>query len=129
MKTQAMLFTFMFTLALVTACSPTGEGAATAPGTTSAPAPTASTGPETAPASAQPPATTASATGVVEAVNPEAGTITIAHGPVDVLKWPAMTMTFAAPNADLTSIRQGDRIAFEFTATGMHGTITRIRRQ
>jgi Cu(I)/Ag(I) efflux system periplasmic protein CusF len=46
---------------------------------------------------AQPDATTASASGVVEAVDVAAKTITTAHEPVDTLKWPAMTMTFQAP--------------------------------
>ena len=42
------------------------------------------------------PAAVAFASGKVEAVDATAGTVTIAHGPVDALKWPAMTMTFKA---------------------------------
>jgi Cu(I)/Ag(I) efflux system protein CusF len=34
------------------------------------------------------------ATGVVKAVDQTKGTVTIAHGPVQSLNWPAMTMTF-----------------------------------
>jgi Cu(I)/Ag(I) efflux system protein CusF len=34
------------------------------------------------------------ATGVVKAVDQAKGTVTIAHGPVQSLNWPAMTMTF-----------------------------------
>lgn len=123
MKIPAILLA----LSLVAACSPTGEGTAPAPGTTGTPAPEASS--EPAPAPAPSTASTASATGVVEAVDPAAKTVTIAHGPVGALKWPAMTMTFKAPNADLSSIKQGDHVEFEFTSTGMDGTITKITRK
>lgn len=74
-------------------------------------------------------ATAASATGVVENIDARAGKITIAHGPVDALKWPAMTMTFKAPDVDLGAIKQGDHVTFEFTSSGMDGTITTITRQ
>lgn len=91
-------------------------------------------GPVNPPAAAKPSGnstatSTASASGVVEAVDVAAGTITIAHGPVETLRWPAMTMTFKAPDADLASIKQGDRVVFEFTSIGMNGTITTIKRQ
>ncbi|MFS8063347.1 MAG: copper-binding protein [Luteimonas sp.] len=76
-----------------------------------------------------PGATAAAASGVVEAVDIAGKTITIAHGPVDALKWPAMTMTFQAPDADLGSIKPGNHVAFEFSSTGMNGTITMITRQ
>ena len=76
-----------------------------------------------------PAASTASATGIVEAVDPAAKTVTIAHGPVAALQWPAMTMTFKAPDADLSSLKQGDHVSFEFTASGMDATITAIRRE
>ena len=72
---------------------------------------------------------TALASGVVEAVDVAARTITIAHEPVEALRWPAMTMTFKAPDADLGSFKQGDHVAFEFSSTGMNGTITTIERQ
>lgn len=74
-------------------------------------------------------ATTASATGTVQAVDASAGTVTIDHGPVDALQWPAMTMTFQAPGVDLAAIEKGDQVSFEFTSTGMDGTITSITEQ
>lgn len=74
-------------------------------------------------------ATTASATGTVQAVDASAGTVTIDHGPVDALQWPAMTMTFQAPDVDLGAIEKGDQVSFEFTSTGMDGTITSITEQ
>ena len=74
-------------------------------------------------------ATTASATGTVQSVDASAGTVTIDHGPVEALQWPAMTMTFQAPDVDLAAIEKGDQVSFEFTSTGMDGTITSITEQ
>lgn len=126
-------------LGLMAGCSsPTDESVAPAPAT--ADAQESMTSPETATPQAVSPsedmpsanastADTASATGVVEAVDPIARTLTIAHGPVAALEWPAMTMTFQAPDVDLGSIEQGDQVSFEFTSTGMDGTITSMTRQ
>ena len=36
------------------------------------------------------------ASGTVSKVDDAQGTVTIAHGPVETMKWPAMTMTFKA---------------------------------
>ena len=72
---------------------------------------------------------TFSATGVVKAVDPAGKTVTIAQDPVAALQWQAMTMTFDVPDADLSSLRQGDRVSFEFALVGMEGTITTITRQ
>lgn len=109
---------------LLAACSPPSEDAKM-PAPAAQPAPTSAAAmPADAAAS-----TTASASGVVESVDTDAKTITIAHGPVEALKWPAMTMTFQAPDADLASIKPGDHVAFEFTSAGMKSTITKIARQ
>ena len=70
---------------------------------------------------------TASATGTVEAVDPAARTVTIAHGPVEALHWPSMTMTYQAGSVDLGPIKKGDRVSFRFTAAGMDGTLVSIR--
>jgi Cu(I)/Ag(I) efflux system protein CusF len=71
----------------------------------------------------------ATTTGVVESIDASAHTITIAHGPVQALNWPAMTMTFAAPGIDLTGYERGDRVAFAFTASGMTATMTQVTKQ
>ena len=118
----------LFATVLLAACSsPQGEADKIAE-----PA-AASTGvaPTSAPMADMPAAagTQASATGTVESVDAKAGKITIAHGPVDALKWPAMTMTFKAGNTDISSIKQGDQVTFEFISTGMDGTLTRIAHQ
>ncbi len=69
------------------------------------------------------------ARGVVQAVDVAAQTVKITHEPVPALKWPAMTMTFKAPTADIAGLKQGDRVVFKFTSSGMDGTITSITRQ
>ena len=71
----------------------------------------------------------ATATGVIESVDATAKTITIAHGPVDALGWPGMTMTFQAPNADIVAFKAGDNVDFEFDSTGMDGTIVSITKK
>jgi Cu(I)/Ag(I) efflux system protein CusF len=59
-------------------------------------------------------------------VDAAAKTITIAHGAIEALQWPAMTMTFKAPGVDLATLKKGDHVEFELTANGMEGTITKI---
>lgn len=70
--------------------------------------------------------TMASASGTVESVDAKAGKITVAHGPVDALKWPAMTMGFKATPGQIASVRPGQQVQFEFTSEGMDATIRRI---
>ena len=51
--------------------------------------------------------------GIVEAVDAEAGRIRINHGPIEELGWAAMTMEFdVLPGVDLNSIRIGQNIRF-----------------
>ena len=60
------------------------------------------------------------AQGKVESV--EADGITISHGPVPQLKWPAMTMGFGKPNAKaFTDVKPGDNVQFEFKEGGPSG--------
>jgi Cu(I)/Ag(I) efflux system protein CusF len=97
------------------------------------PAPAAST---PAPAEAEPAAARdaveaagakrATATGVVQSIDAAAHTVTIAHGPVEALGWPGMTMTFQAPGVDLSTLKAGDSVSFEFVSTGVDGTIGSI---
>ena len=55
------------------------------------------------------------AEGTVDSVDPKEGTISLSHGPVASLKWPAMTMDFKAANASLLKdLRPGAKVAFEF---------------
>jgi Cu(I)/Ag(I) efflux system membrane fusion protein len=53
------------------------------------------------------------AEGVVESVDQDA--LTIAHGPIAALQWPAMTMEFKAPAAGVPpTVKAGTRVGFEF---------------
>lgn len=55
------------------------------------------------------------AEGVVESVDAKAGAVSLAHGPIDSLKWPAMTMEFKVANAALLKeLKPGTKVAFEF---------------
>lgn len=71
-------------------------------------------------------ATAASATGVVENIDAPAGKITIAHGPVETLQWPAMTMAFKATPEQIASVQAGQKVRFEFQTQGVEATITQI---
>jgi len=53
----------------------------------------------------------------VEAVGQ--GDITLSHGPIATMKWPAMTMTFKLPPAGLPQrFAPGERVTFDFTQQG-----------
>ncbi|MBL8479300.1 MAG: efflux RND transporter periplasmic adaptor subunit, partial [Sterolibacteriaceae bacterium] len=55
------------------------------------------------------------AEGKIDAIDAKVGTVSIAHGPVDSLKWPAMTMEFKAANASLLQgLKPGAKVAVEF---------------
>lgn len=69
---------------------------------------------------------TAMATGTVESIDVDAGMITIAHGPVEALDWPAMTMAFKATPAQVSSVQAGQNVTFEFEYQGAQATIIRI---
>ncbi len=52
----------------------------------------------------------------------EKPSITIAHGPVSSLQWPAMTMTFRVASPELlTGVREGDAVAVRFVKGGGGG--------
>lgn len=90
-------------------------------------------GAQNAPAASAAPASAASATGSpaaaaglhvaqgkVEGV--DANEITISHGPVPDLKWPAMTMGFGKPDAkSFQDVKVGDSVRFEFRKGGPMG--------
>lgn len=56
-----------------------------------------------------------SAQGKIETLDAKAGTISIAHGAIASLKWPAMTMEFKLANAALAKdLKPGTSVGFEF---------------
>lgn len=116
---------------LLSACSQAPNGDTAVPAADNAPMPAAEHAPmadQTTPASGDmaQPTKTASAMGTVDAVDAMAGKISIAHGPVDALGWPAMTMSFKATPEQIGSVQAGQKVEFEFESQGMDGTITRI---
>jgi RND family efflux transporter MFP subunit len=94
-------------------------GASAAPAATAATqapnaAPTTSGGITSAPGTKSP-VVGHRAEGTVKAIDANSGSLSIAHGPVETLKWPAMTMDFKAANsALLAGLQPGTGIAFEF---------------
>ena len=71
----------------------------------------------------------ATARGVITAVDAAGGKITIEHEPIANLGWPAMTMGFAASPALVGQARIGDRVEFDVTVKGSAGEVTAIRPQ
>ena len=124
------IITALVSCMLVAACAQPANTGATAP---AASTPAAST---EAPATVASPSgtmgmqmagTPAMGAGTVESVDPTAGKISISHGPVAALGWPAMTMNFKATPEQIASVHAGQAIEFDFVAEGMQGTITAIR--
>lgn len=59
------------------------------------------------------------ATGEVKHIDMQEKKITIAHGPVAALNWPAMTMRFTlTPTTHLQDIKPGDKVEFTFVQQG-----------
>ncbi len=53
--------------------------------------------------------------GQVEEMDVKAGTVSLTHGPIASLKWPAMTMEFTLANAELLKgVKPGTPVVFEF---------------
>lgn len=71
---------------------------------------------------------THSGTGTVESVSGRQ--VTISHGPIKSLEWPAMTMPFTAKDAaSVQGIKAGDRVAFTLTKSGEESVLTSIKKQ
>lgn len=67
--------------------------------------------------------------GVITAVDAAAGTVTIDHGAIPAVEWPAMAMTFTAPAAVLADASVGDRVAFDVSVHDGVNEITALRPQ
>ena len=64
-------------------------------------------------------------TGTVKNVDSAAGKVTIAHGPISTMKWPAMNMTFTVKDkALLGKLSQDKKVEFEFVQQGSDYVIT-----
>src|SRR6266851_3975241 len=63
--------------------------------------------------------------GTVKKVDAAAGTVTIAHGPIRSINWPAMSMTFAVKDkALLGKLAPEKKVEFEFVQQGSDYVIT-----
>ena len=72
--------------------------------------------------------TTHKATGVVKGADRDKGTVTLAHGPVPTLKWPAMTMSFAVKDkAMLDKLPANKKVEVEFVQQGKDYVITGVK--
>lgn len=67
------------------------------------------------------------ATGVVKAVDSAKGKVTLAHGPVKSLKWPAMTMRFAVKDKTLfDQFAVGQKVKIEFVKQDLDYVMTAV---
>ena len=66
--------------------------------------------------------------GTVTAIDAVKGSVTLDHGAISELKWPAMEMSFAANPDQLTGLQVGDRVDFELDWDGKTGSVTSIRK-
>lgn len=68
------------------------------------------------------------ASGTVEKVDAAKGTVTIAHGPVQSMNWPGMTMAFKTKDKKmLERVKPGAKVDFEFEQRGKDYVVTRIK--
>jgi len=72
--------------------------------------------------------TTATGTGTVTAVNIPNRRVTLDHGPIPDIKWPAMKMEFAtARSVDLSKVKTGDKVHFTLSGSGSSYTVQSIK--
>jgi Cu(I)/Ag(I) efflux system protein CusF len=66
--------------------------------------------------------------GTVKKVDPAGGKVTIAHGPIPTMKWPAMNMTFTVKDkALLAKFSQDKKVEFEFVQQGSDYVVTSVK--
>jgi Cu(I)/Ag(I) efflux system protein CusF len=75
-------------------------------------------------------AKTGQGTGVITAIDAKANTVTIKHGAIPAVGWPAMTMTFkATPPSLLHGLQVGQKVGFDTKVQGMSAEVTAVRLQ
>src|SRR6266568_2865340 len=66
--------------------------------------------------------------GTVKKVDSAGGKVTIAHGPIPTMKWPAMNMTFTVKDqAMIGKLSQDKKVEFEFVERGSDYLITSVK--
>ena len=66
-----------------------------------------------------------SGTGTVKSVAGDQ--VTIAHGPIPAVGWPAMTMAYTAPANVAAGVKAGDKIEFAFKKDGSAYVLTSVK--
>ena len=66
-----------------------------------------------------------SGSGTVQSI--AADKVTIAHGPIEGIGWPAMTMTFTAPPGMVEGVKAGTQVDFSFRQDGGAYVLTSLR--
>ena len=69
------------------------------------------------------------ASGIVTVIDAAAGKITLDHGAIPTINWPAMKMEFSAKPGVLTGISVGDKVDFDVTVSGNAGEVTSIEKR
>lgn len=68
------------------------------------------------------------ATGTVKKADPNSGKVTLEHGPVASLKWPAMTMAFKVKDEGLwKKLEEGKKVEVEFAQQGKDYVVTAVK--
>lgn len=68
------------------------------------------------------------ANGTVKKLDEKAQVVTLAHGPVDTLNWPAMTMAFKVKNkALLPKLREGKKVQVDIVKEGDDYVVTSVK--
>jgi Cu/Ag efflux protein CusF len=81
-----------------------------------------------APAEKKAAATAHKASGIVKKIDAAKGSVTVAHGPVPDLKWPAMTMAFTVKDkALMEKLVVNKKVDFEFVEAGKHYVVTAVK--
>ncbi|TPG65178.1 copper-binding protein [Ewingella americana] len=71
---------------------------------------------------------TANASGVVKKIDTAAGMVTLQHGPIPAINWPAMTMGFkVADPALLKNIKEGETVDFTLKAENGNEVVMAIQ--
>ena len=68
-------------------------------------------------------------TGTVTAIDAAGGKITLDHGPIPELGWPAMNMAFMVASSVTGSTAVGDKVDFDARLTGIESEVTAITKK
>jgi Cu(I)/Ag(I) efflux system protein CusF len=79
------------------------------------------------PGMAMPAPTGVQGAGVVKKVDAKAGSVTLQHGPIPALSWPAMTMAFKADPALLKTVKVGQQVNFTVKTGGAAHEVVAIQ--